>query len=104
VSQVPDIAVEGFDQVIHAPVRLRVCAALAPVREIEFGTLLTVLGVSKSALSKHVAVLVEAGYVDQRRAVRDTRQRLWLALTAAGRTAYDAHVTALRHIVGGGQG
>ena len=91
----------GFDPVIHAPVRLRLCAALAPVREIEFGTLLELTGLSKSALSKHVSVLTDAGYVTQRRAVRDTRQRVWLSLTATGRKAYEGHVSALREIVGG---
>ncbi|MBP2330454.1 DNA-binding MarR family transcriptional regulator [Kibdelosporangium banguiense] len=92
---------DGFDHVIHAPVRLRICAALDPVQEIEFGTLLEVLGVSKSALSKHISVLTDAGYVEQRRAVRDTRQRLWLGLTKTGRSAYQGHVAALRRIVGG---
>lgn len=92
---------DGFNEIIHAPMRLRICAALEPVREIEFGTLLTVLGVSKSALSKHISVLADTGYVRQRRAVRDSRQRVWLSLTETGRSAYQGHVTALRRIVGG---
>jgi DNA-binding MarR family transcriptional regulator len=90
--------------VIHAPVRLRVCAALRPVREIEFGALLTLLGISKSALSKHLSVLTDAGYVQQRRAVRDTRQRVWLALTETGRTAYQDHIAALHRIIGNESG
>ena len=89
----------GFDDLIHAPVRLRICAALDPVREIEFGALLDFLGISKSALSKHIALLADAGYVTQRRAVRDTRQRVWLRLTETGRAAYRDHVAALRRIV-----
>jgi DNA-binding MarR family transcriptional regulator len=93
-------AEDGFDELIHAPVRLRICAALDPVREIEFGALLTLLDISKSALSKHVSVLADAGYVTQRRAVRDTRQRVWLRLTPAGRSAYRRHVAALQRIVG----
>jgi DNA-binding MarR family transcriptional regulator len=93
---------DGFDHVIHAPVRLRICAALDLVREIEFGALLTMLGISKSALSKHVSVLTDTGYVSQRRAVRDTRQRVWLSLTATGRAAYRGHVAALHRIVGDG--
>ena len=91
---------DGFDELIHAPVRLRICAALDPVREIEFGALLTMLDISKSALSKHVSVLADAGYVAQRRAVRDTRQRVWLRLTPAGQAAYRGHVAALQRIVG----
>lgn len=93
---------DGFDEVIHAPVRLRICAALDPVREIEFGALLTLLRISKSALSKHISVLTDAGYLTQRRAVRDTRQRLWLGLTDTGRSAYQGHVAALHRIVGDG--
>ena len=101
MTATPDTAQEdGFDALIHAPVRLRLCAALAPVREVEFAAMLTVLGISKSALSKHVSALADAGYVAQRRAVRDTRQRVWLSLTADGRSAYQGHVAALRKIVG----
>ncbi|MGH3403488.1 MAG: transcriptional regulator [Streptosporangiaceae bacterium] len=92
----------GFDDLIHAPVRLRICAALDQVREIEFGALLTLLDISKSALSKHVSVLADAGHVAQRRAVRDTRQRVWLRLTETGRSAYRGHVAALHRIVGVG--
>jgi hypothetical protein len=39
----------------------------------------------------------------QRRAVRDTRQRVWLRLTETGRSAYRGHVAALHHIVGNAQ-
>ncbi|GHG69664.1 hypothetical protein GCM10018779_43160 [Streptomyces griseocarneus] len=54
---------------------------------------------SPSVLSKHVTVLSDAGYVEQRRAVRDTRQRVWLRLTKEGRAAYRSHLAALRAIV-----
>jgi DNA-binding MarR family transcriptional regulator len=94
---------ERFDAVIHAPNRLRICALLDAVESAEFGTVQSKLDVSASVLSKHVAVLMEAGYVEQRRATRDTRQRVWLALTKAGRGAYRGHVAALRAIVAGGE-
>ena len=99
-GQATAAAEDGFDHLIHAPARLRICAALDPVREVEFGALLALLDISKSALSKHVSVLAEAGYVAQRRAVRDTRQRVWLRLTETGRSAYRGHVAALHRIVG----
>ena len=91
---------DGFDHLIHAPARLRICAALDSAREIEFGALMTLLDISKSALSKHISALTDAGYVDQRRAVRNTRQRVWLRLTDTGRGAYRGHVAALHRIVG----
>ncbi|MEU3354712.1 transcriptional regulator [Streptomyces sp. NPDC037389] len=90
---------DGFNETIHAPNRLRICAALDAAEEIEFATVRETLGVSPSVLSKHVTVLTDAGYVEQRKAVRDTRQRVWLRLTKDGRAAYRAHLAALRAIV-----
>jgi DNA-binding MarR family transcriptional regulator len=94
----------AFDEVIHAPQRLRICAALSAAQRVEFGFLLDRLGISKSALSKHLTQLADAGYVSQDRAVRDSRSRLWLSLTPAGKRAYAAHVRALREIVGNDDG
>ncbi|MCG5211905.1 transcriptional regulator [Streptosporangium soli] len=91
---------DGFDTTIHAPNRLRICALLDAVESAEFGTVQQQLDVSASVLSKHISVLMDAGYVAQNKAVRDTRQRVWLHLTETGRTAYQAHVAALRAIVG----
>jgi DNA-binding MarR family transcriptional regulator len=91
---------DGFDATIHAPNRLRICALLDAAERIEFGEMQNRLGVSASVLSKHVGVLMAAGYVEQTRAVRDTRQRVWLSLTKTGREAYRVHVAALRAIVG----
>ncbi|TMQ90589.1 MarR family transcriptional regulator [Actinomadura soli] len=92
-------APDAFDNVIHAPQRLRICAMLDAVNQIEFSLVQERLDVSASVLSKHVSVLMDAGYVEQRKAVRDTRQRVWLELTATGRAAYRGHVAALRKIV-----
>ncbi|GAB3343996.1 transcriptional regulator [Modestobacter lapidis] len=88
-----------FDEVIHAPQRLRICAMLSAAEKVEFGLLQEHLGLSKSALSKQLAALVAAGYVEQRRAVRDARSRLWLALTPEGARAYAAHVRVLRQLI-----
>jgi DNA-binding MarR family transcriptional regulator len=89
----------AFNEVIHAPHRLRICAMLSAAQRVEFGLLQEHLGLSKSALSKHLAHLEEAGYVEQSRAVRDSRSRLWLSLTTDGHRAYQAHVAALRQII-----
>ncbi|NLU70459.1 transcriptional regulator [Streptomyces sp. HNM0574] len=90
----------GFNATIHAPNRLRICAVLDTAGEAEFAVVQEQLDVSASVLSKHVTVLMDAGYIEQRKAVRDTRQRVWLKLTRQGRAAYRAHIDALRAIVG----
>ncbi|MEU6998949.1 transcriptional regulator [Nonomuraea sp. NPDC046570] len=97
---VTDNVEDGFDATIHAPNRLRICALLEAAEQVEFSLVRDRLGVSDSVLSKHVSVLMEAGYVKQVKAVRETRQRVWLSLTRSGRAAYHAHVAALRAIVG----
>lgn len=88
-----------FNDVIHAPQRLRICAILNAAHKVEFGELQQRLDLSKSALSKHLTHLVDAGYVSQDRALRDSRNRLWLSLTPQGTLAYTAHIRALRAIV-----
>ncbi|MFB9431073.1 transcriptional regulator [Streptoalloteichus tenebrarius] len=49
-----------FDELIHAPNRLQVCAVLAAVGSAEFATVRDTVGLSDSALSKHVKLLQEA--------------------------------------------
>lgn len=88
-----------FDTVVHAPLRLQICAMLAAVESAEFSTVRDALEVSDSVLSKHVKVLDDAGYLRLRKAVVASRQRTWLALTADGRRALAGHVAELRRLL-----
>lgn len=88
----------AFDEVIHAPNRLQICAMLAPVEALEFAAVRTSLGVSDSVLSKHVKVLAEADYVRTDKTPHASRTRTWLALTDTGRAALDGHLAELRRI------
>jgi DNA-binding MarR family transcriptional regulator len=89
----------GFNELIHAPQRLKICAALAPLDELEFQDIRKLLGVSDSVLSKHLKQLDEAGYISQRKATTLGKKTTWILLTEAGRQAFNAHVAALRAIV-----
>lgn len=86
----------SFDELIHAPVRLRICASLAPVQWAEFSPLRDALAVADSVLSKHLKQLADAGYVHIERFARGGRSHVRLALTTEGRKAYVGHVAALR--------
>ena len=94
------MAAAALDPVIHAPLRLQICAMLGQAATIDFATVREMLDVSESVLSKHVKTLEEAGYVAVRKATSDGRQRTWLAMTSAGRKAFAAHAQALRTLVG----
>ena len=84
-----------LNPLIHAPVRLQICAILFATDEAEFALVREETGVSESVLSKQVKLLEEAGYVAVRKAVFAARQRTWLALTGDGRKAFAAHMRAL---------
>lgn len=88
-----------FDAVIHAPVRLQICALLAPLEEAEFQVLRDELRVSDSVLSKHFKQLQEAGYVKLRKGKTNGRQHTWAHLTGKGRGAFKSHVEELGRLV-----
>ena len=90
-----------LDELIHAPVRLSIVAALHKVDEAEFAHVRDTVEVSDSVLSKQAAQLEAAGYVKIRKGYVGKRPRTWLSLTPAGRTAYTGHLEALRAIAGG---
>ena len=92
-------AAARFDEIVHAPNRLQICAILSAVSSADFATVRESLGVADSVLSKHVRVLHEAGYVDVHKSVGGSRVRTSLSLTGPGRAAYDGHIAALRAIV-----
>ena len=86
----------GFDELIHAPTRLSLVAFLAATGWADFAVLRDSVGLSDSALSKQLATLEGAGYVEIRKAFAGKRPRTSARLTPAGRTAFDEHVLALR--------
>lgn len=90
-----------LDELIHAPVRLSIVAALAQVDEAEFAHVRDTVEVSDSVLSKQATQLEAAGYVKIRKGYIGKRPRTWLSLTNAGRTAYTGHLDALRAIAEG---
>ena len=71
---------------------------LRPVNSLEFATVRDALQVSDSVLSKHVKTLHDAGYVTVTKTPANARMRTWLALTSAGRHAFDGHLAELRRI------
>ncbi|ATG50706.1 transcriptional regulator [Brachybacterium vulturis] len=95
----------AFHELIHAPVRLRICGLLRPVDEIEFAVLRDTLALKDANLSKNLRLLAEADLVALRKEFspvrKDARRLTWVSLTASGRTALAAHLAALRAIAEG---
>lgn len=92
-----------FDELIHSPVRLRICGVLRNVARLEFAVLRDTLELTDAHLSKNLKVLADAGRLSlhkERSPQRDNnRRRTWISLTPAGRNALEAHLLALAQIV-----
>lgn len=90
-----------LDDVIHAPVRFSIVAALASVDTAEFAAVRDAVEISDSVLSKQATALEAAGYVKIKKGYVGKRPRTWLSLTQEGRAAFKSHLAALRAIAEG---
>jgi DNA-binding MarR family transcriptional regulator len=88
-----------FDELIHAPTRLSIVSLLAASQWAEFQFIRDSVGLSDSALSKQLATLEQAGYVEIGRGFVGKRPRTSARLTPAGRAAFAKHVAALQEMV-----
>jgi len=90
------------DELLTAPIRLSIIAALSRADEIEFRTLRDSIEISDSVLSKQVSQLEQAGYVRVRKGYLGKRPRTWLSITPEGAVALKSHLAALAAIVDAG--
>lgn len=89
-----------LDPVIHAPKRLAAMAMLASATSVSFPFLREQLGISDSDLSKQMAALQQAGYVDTTKTGRGRGATTTFKLTRAGRAAYRRHREVLQSLLG----
>jgi DNA-binding MarR family transcriptional regulator len=87
-----------LDAVIHNPTRFSIMAALLPADRVEFRFIRDTVEITDSVLSQHVTALEQAGYVTITKGQVGRRPRTWLSATAAGRTAFGAHLAVLNEL------
>jgi DNA-binding MarR family transcriptional regulator len=88
-----------FDDLIHPPTRLAIVSLLAASQWADFKFIRDSVALSDSALSKQLATLEQAGYVEIRKGFVGKRPRTSARLTPDGRTAFEQHVAALQAMV-----
>ena len=90
------------DPTIHAPIRLKIMAALKPLppkEMLEFVRLKGIVGATEGNLGAHISTLEGAGYVQVVKDFNGKRPRTRVALTKAGRRAFEEYVAYLRDII-----
>lgn len=90
----------ALDRLVHEPARLLILTVLANARQVEFGFLEQVSGLSRGNLSSHMSKLEAGGLIKVSKRFRGKRPLTELAITAAGRKAlvdYRQHLEAVMH-------
>lgn len=84
------------------PLRFSLMALLTKVEKMPFRQARDFLATSDSQLSKHGSALAEAGYVKIHKSFTGKTPVTAYSATSAGVKAWEAHLSALRSIVGEG--
>lgn len=94
---------DGLDQVIHAPARLRILATLAALPDgerLSFRRLQDILDLTPGNMITHLRRLQEAGYVESEKSGKGSSSCTSVALTPQGRAALNAYAETLRELLG----
>jgi DNA-binding MarR family transcriptional regulator len=89
----------GLSEVVHQRHRLGVLTIALEADQVEFGYLRQALDLTAGNLSRHLAVLAEAGLVEIEKGYAGKRPRTWVRITPEGRAAVAAELRALRSLV-----
>ena len=88
-----------LDDTVHQRVRLGILAVLSEARRADFAYLRDALDLTDGNLSRHIAVLEQAGLVKVEKGFEGKRPRTWVEATRAGRRALAAEMKALRELI-----
>ena len=88
-----------LDDTVHQRVRLGILAVLSEASRADFGYLRDALELTDGNLSRHLAVLEEAGLVNVEKGYEGRRPRTWVSATRRGRAALDAELRSLRELI-----
>lgn len=88
-----------LDDTVHQRVRLGILAVLSEASRADFSFLRDALQLTDGNLSRHIAVLEEAGLVKVKKVFEGKRPRTWVQATRQGRAALDVEMTALRELI-----
>lgn len=92
---------QSVDDIVHSPVRLTIMCALASADSADYQTLKDALDVSHALLSKHAAILEDAGYLVSDKPFRGKTPQTHFRLTRVGRAALAAHLETLDEMMRG---
>jgi DNA-binding MarR family transcriptional regulator len=98
------MSTEAPNEIIHQSTRLKIMATLQASRSgepLEFVQLKALTGVTDGNLGTHLTTLEKAGYITVEKDFVGRKPRTRIAITRAGRRAFESHVAYLRDTLDG---
>ena len=89
----------GLDRLIHEPARMVIVTLLPSVEKADFLSLLRQTGLTKGNLSANLARLEAAGYINVEKTYRGKVPQTLIALSGAGKEAFETYRRQLRAFV-----
>lgn len=93
------MSLAGLDPLLTPPKRLAALGMLANTQRVDFTLIRDHLELSDSDLSKQMAALRAAGYVEMKKTGKGADRRTWYSITKPGRGALTDHIAALNALV-----
>ncbi|MGK5739993.1 transcriptional regulator [Micromonospora sp. URMC 103] len=89
----------GLSDTVHQRHRLGILTIAAETERVEVSYLRTALELTAGNLSRHLAVLEEAGLVEVERGYHGRRPKTWIRISRRGRQALAAEIHALQELL-----
>lgn len=93
---------DGPDEIIHQPMRLRIMSTLQALKGtegIDFVQLRAIVNATDGNLGGHLTTLEKAGYIEIAKDFVGRKPRTRINATRAGRRAFERHLQFLRDIL-----
>jgi len=90
---------EELDKVIHQPVRTRIMAYLANVKECDYTTLRDALQLSDGHMSTHMKELLTSGYIEMEKTFVNNKPKTTYRITKEGKKRFAAYVSSLKQLI-----
>lgn len=97
---------DGLDRIMHEKARLGILASLAANAGgggLLFNDLKQMCSLTDGNLSRHLAVLTDAGLVEVRKSDKGSRQQTAYRLTAPGRRRFAEYISVLESVISDAQ-
>src|SRR4051812_45450302 len=88
-----------LDRVIHQPIRTKIIALLISLKECDYTTIKTTLGISDGHMSTHMKELLASGYVEMEKSFVDNKPRTSYRMTKTGKKAFAAYIEVLKNLI-----